>query len=253
MTPKELTAFRIDPDQMNALRVLKERDGIRISEQVRRAIEEWLGRNGATPRDVFRAFDDLEHGLTAKANRGGGLHSFRLPKGFGPALEYRPLGSLTKADMELLDRFAKAAGRPTRSYWDFWRKAVEQNRNREVRRNMELPRMTDDEVRRELFASLVERLKAERAKDPSLNVIDRSPLLQSLSTNGHMLTVDQGERKRLMRVEMKWRPGPDEDEPSLFYVTRSTDRMQLVMNPGPEGDFNTIIDDIVRTFLYQAR
>lgn len=53
MSPKELTAFRIDPELMEALRRVKEREGIPIAEQVRRALLAWLKSKGVktkTPR-----------------------------------------------------------------------------------------------------------------------------------------------------------------------------------------------------------
>ena len=39
---KEPYAFWISPDQKAALRAIKERDGIPVSEQIRRAIDRWL-------------------------------------------------------------------------------------------------------------------------------------------------------------------------------------------------------------------
>lgn len=46
MSPKELTAFRIDPELMEGLRAIKDRDDIPISAQVRRALEMWLASKG---------------------------------------------------------------------------------------------------------------------------------------------------------------------------------------------------------------
>ena len=46
MSPKELTAFRIDPDVMEGLREVKDRDGIPISVQVDRALRSWLEKKG---------------------------------------------------------------------------------------------------------------------------------------------------------------------------------------------------------------
>ncbi|MBM3818553.1 MAG: ribbon-helix-helix protein, CopG family [Acidimicrobiia bacterium] len=48
MTPsaKKQTAFRIDPDIMAGLQAVKERDGIPLSEQVRRALTAWLEQKG---------------------------------------------------------------------------------------------------------------------------------------------------------------------------------------------------------------
>ena len=42
--PKELTAFRISPDTMAALRAIKAREGLPIAVQVDFALREWLKR-----------------------------------------------------------------------------------------------------------------------------------------------------------------------------------------------------------------
>jgi len=48
MTPSEraVTTFRIDDDLRTAMDVLKERDGIPYSEQIRRALRMWLESKG---------------------------------------------------------------------------------------------------------------------------------------------------------------------------------------------------------------
>ena len=46
MTKKELTAFRMDPEVMKALRVVKAREGIPFSVQIHFAIRAWLKRKG---------------------------------------------------------------------------------------------------------------------------------------------------------------------------------------------------------------
>jgi hypothetical protein len=46
LSPKELTAFRVDPELMEALRLVKERDGIPIAEQVRRGLQMWFDSKG---------------------------------------------------------------------------------------------------------------------------------------------------------------------------------------------------------------
>jgi len=48
MSPKELTAFRIEPDIMEGLRQVKDRDGIPMSVQVHRALLAWLDAKGAS-------------------------------------------------------------------------------------------------------------------------------------------------------------------------------------------------------------
>ena len=45
MTPKILTAFRLDPELMDGLKAIKARTGAPIAEQVRRAIVAWLKKN----------------------------------------------------------------------------------------------------------------------------------------------------------------------------------------------------------------
>jgi hypothetical protein len=46
MTPKTLTGFRLDADLIAGLKAVKERDGILLAEQVRRAIVAWLDAKG---------------------------------------------------------------------------------------------------------------------------------------------------------------------------------------------------------------
>ena len=46
MSPKELTAFRIEPEIMDALRRVKDRDGVPLSVQVDRALRAWLKQKG---------------------------------------------------------------------------------------------------------------------------------------------------------------------------------------------------------------
>jgi hypothetical protein len=53
---KKQTAFRIDPDILDGLRAVKDREGIPISEQVRRALRAWLeARGGSAKTDRPRA------------------------------------------------------------------------------------------------------------------------------------------------------------------------------------------------------
>ena len=44
MSPRKLYNFLIDPDLAEGLKAVKTRDGISESEQVRRAIRDWLSR-----------------------------------------------------------------------------------------------------------------------------------------------------------------------------------------------------------------
>ena len=52
---KKQTAFRIDPDILTGLQEVKVRDGIPLSEQVRRALRVWLDSKGVTKTERKRA------------------------------------------------------------------------------------------------------------------------------------------------------------------------------------------------------
>ena len=46
MTPRRVTTFRIDEELLEGMRNVEERDGVLVSEQVRRAIRAWLATKG---------------------------------------------------------------------------------------------------------------------------------------------------------------------------------------------------------------
>ena len=48
MTPKTATTYRLEDEILVALKVIKERDGIPVSEQVRRALKSWIESKGVT-------------------------------------------------------------------------------------------------------------------------------------------------------------------------------------------------------------
>ncbi len=115
-----------------------------------------------------------------------------------------------------------------------------------------LARLTDDELRRELFHRLVSRLWAERDKHPPIVFESRTPYVVRVSRHGHLLRIDQGHDGQLMRIELTWphRPAMDEqDEPWSASVCRSTDRTRLMLSGGPEGAIEEMVDQIVDTFL----
>ncbi len=47
---KTQTGFRIDPEVLDGLRAVRERDGVPVSEQVRRALAAWLETKGITTK-----------------------------------------------------------------------------------------------------------------------------------------------------------------------------------------------------------
>jgi len=48
MTPRARYTFFIDSEQREGLREIKEREGIPESEQIRRAVAEWLAKKGVS-------------------------------------------------------------------------------------------------------------------------------------------------------------------------------------------------------------
>jgi hypothetical protein len=54
MTPRKLHTFRIDEDLLQAMQEIWERDGIQVSEQIRRAIRAWLQTKGVALRRAER-------------------------------------------------------------------------------------------------------------------------------------------------------------------------------------------------------
>ena len=55
VTPLKQTAFRIEADLITALKEIKRRDGIPLSEQVRRAVHAWVDSKGVTKTERKRA------------------------------------------------------------------------------------------------------------------------------------------------------------------------------------------------------
>lgn len=55
MTPLRQTAFRIESDLLDALQEIKRRDGVPVSEQVRRALQAWVESKGVRRAERKRA------------------------------------------------------------------------------------------------------------------------------------------------------------------------------------------------------
>jgi hypothetical protein len=51
---KQPMNLRIDPDLFEALKVIRDNDGIPVSEQIRRGIRLWLDQKGAAPTATKR-------------------------------------------------------------------------------------------------------------------------------------------------------------------------------------------------------
>ena len=55
MTPKRVYSFMIDPELAEALKEIKERDGISEAEQIRRALRAWFTEKGVMQTERKRA------------------------------------------------------------------------------------------------------------------------------------------------------------------------------------------------------
>ena len=58
-TETKAVTFRLEQSLVDAMRELKERDGISATEQVRRALREWLGRRGIKVGAPTRRFSGV--------------------------------------------------------------------------------------------------------------------------------------------------------------------------------------------------
>ena len=65
MTRRKMTTFRVDEELLDALRGVYARDGIQISEQVRRAIRMWLESKEVSAKKSAR----LQSAATRRVNK----------------------------------------------------------------------------------------------------------------------------------------------------------------------------------------
>jgi hypothetical protein len=54
MTPRKKYSFYIEDEQAEALKAIKERDGVLESEQIRRALNDWIEKKGVTTKATFQ-------------------------------------------------------------------------------------------------------------------------------------------------------------------------------------------------------
>ena len=116
----------------------------------------------------------------------------------------------------------------------------------------DIRRITDDELRQQVFRVIVATLEAEAEQDPATTVENRTSVAFALSRHGNLLTIHQAEGQRLVSGELEWKYTPDADAPWTFSVSRTTDGSRLQLTPGPEGSVDEIARNIVRTFIDQT-
>ena len=61
MTPLRPTNFRLESELLEGLQQVRERDGIPVSEQVRRAIQAWLKEKGVTVKSERKRAATRKH------------------------------------------------------------------------------------------------------------------------------------------------------------------------------------------------
>ncbi len=76
MTPLKPTAFRIEADLLDALQEIKRRDGVPVSEQVRRALQAWLESKGVMKTERKRASPASAPNPSTEVSRSSGLPPF---------------------------------------------------------------------------------------------------------------------------------------------------------------------------------
>jgi len=113
-----------------------------------------------------------------------------------------------------------------------------------------LTEMNDDDLRRLLFDSVVEKLDAEQARDPYLKAQNRTPYLFSVQrSDGCVLAIDPCDPSVLLRGQIFGRPWLNQ-QPRKFNVVRSPDGARLHIIPSDrEGSIDEIAENIVRAFL----
>jgi hypothetical protein len=120
----------------------------------------------------------------------------------------------------------------------------------------DIVRLTDAELRRELFQKLIARLEAERGNDPTVMIFTRTPFTFSLSRHGNLLSVDQGKDAHVMRIALRRRHRPWTDdhqgEPWTATVSRTPDKARVALSGGPDGTLNEIVEAIVERFLRET-
>ena len=55
MSPKETTALRLDRDLLEAMRKVRQHDGVPVTTQIEMAVREWLEKRGTLKADRKRA------------------------------------------------------------------------------------------------------------------------------------------------------------------------------------------------------
>ena len=66
MSPKELTAFRVEADIMAGLRRVKDRAGVPLSVQLDRALRVWLEKKGVTLKKASKTNRRAPHRATRR-------------------------------------------------------------------------------------------------------------------------------------------------------------------------------------------
>jgi len=126
MTPRRVTTLRLDDALLDGMQTVWERDGILLSEQVRRAVQAWLKTKGIdialeAPRQGRRpeysvearqaAWDQMIDEIKALAKTPKRRAEVEIPEEVFPPLAGVRIRDLTDADYAQLLREGRAIGR----------------------------------------------------------------------------------------------------------------------------------------------
>lgn len=108
---------------------------------------------------------------------------------------------------------------------------------------------TNEELRHALFEALLVQFDQQR-RSAALRLIHNSVHTFCFERNGNHFEYDDGDGEIIGNVRMVWKPGPDNDKPSVFRIRRSRDdSSKLQMSGGPEITVDVAAKDLVKTFL----
>lgn len=134
MTPRRVTTLRLDDRLLDGLKEVWDREGILVSEQIRRAVQIWLRergievelelpRQGRRPwtddeRDIMKAWDDFSSKLEGKSTKVAG--TMRIPEEVYPPFAGVAIRDLSLGQLTELTRFLGRLGQATSKFTAYW-------------------------------------------------------------------------------------------------------------------------------------
>ena len=119
---------------------------------------------------------------------------------------------------------------------------------------MTIERMTDDQLRDELYNRLTRRFELAKLQHPTLTIVTHKPSVFVTRRFGHELIFSKGAEQKLIVGEIRWHQTPDGNRPQPLSIRRGWDptRLALTLAATVEGSMGEVIDNIVSTFLRES-